>query len=1094
MTLKNIKHNIKIFVLTAFLLCGHFAVAINSKATFAQIESGFTFIPDSIQTSVYWYWMSDNISKEGVVKDLEAMKRVGINRAFIGNIGGQKVPYGNVKIFSNQWWDILHTALKKATELNIEIGIFNSPGWSQSGGPWVKKEQSMRFLNSSELKVSGPQKFNSKLVAPNEHFQRVSVIAYKIPDDLEKTYRTLKPKVSSVPMLDGLEKLVDGDTSTIAILKNNKPVTITFETEKSATVRSIIIQAANKKTRAKGEAPVKDCLKAMGELFVKEGLEFRSIKKFEINRSNFALNVGFEPNAPIVISLPETKSTTYKLVITDITMVGAFAEIELSETPKLERYPEKSLAKMFQTPLPYWNDYMWEAQPEVSKNLAIDPKTVIDITKNLSADGTLIWSVPKGNWIIMQTGMTTTGVTNGPASPEATGLETDKMSKKHIEAHFDAFLGEIIRRIPAADRKTWKVVVEDSYETGGQNWTDGLMDEFTAKYGYSAIPFLPVLRGNVVGSRNQSDRFLWDLRRLIADKVSYDYVAGLREVSHNNGLTTWLENYGHWGFPGEFLQYGGQSDEIGGEFWSEGELGNIENRAASSCAHIYGKTKVSAESFTCGGRAYSRHPATMKPRGDRFFTEGINNMLLHLFIQQPDEREPGLNAPFGNEFNRHNTWFNQMDMFVNYLKRTNFMLQQGNYVADVAYFIGEDVPKMTGVCDPALPHGYSFDYINGEVIHTRVNVKKGKLVLPDGMTYSMLVLPKIETMRPELLTKIKELVLQGAVVLGPKPKYSPSMQDYPKADIQLQKMADELWGKVDGINVKSAKVGKGLIISGMEMQEALDLIGVLPDCKLAKEDSALFIHRRVTDGDIYFISNQTNKTIAIQPEFRTTGKSPELWSSVNGTYRNLPAFKQNENTTIVPLKLEAYESQIIVFRRNTGIAASFDLLDNFPKATTILDLNENWTVTFDLTKRGPKNPVQFKNLTDWTLSDNDSIKYYSGTAVYTKTIKLNNIDSTKKLLLNLGNLTSMAKVKVNGREVGGVWTAPWQVDISMAVKLGENTIEISVVNNWMNRLIGDIKLPFEQRKTWSPNILYNAESPLQASGLFGPVSVCAVKY
>jgi len=1094
MTLKNIKHNIKIFVLTAFLLCGHFAVAINSKATFAQIESGFTSIPDSIQTSVYWYWMSDNISKEGVVKDLEAMKRVGINRAFIGNIGGQKVPYGNVKIFSNEWWDILHSALKKATELNIEIGIFNSPGWSQSGGPWVKKDQSMRFLNSSEITITGPQKFNSKLVAPNVHFQRVSVIAYKTPARFKKTYRAFKPKVSSVPMLEGLEKLVDGDTSTIAILKNNKPVTITFETEKSATVRSIIIQAANKKTRAKGEAPVKDGLKAMGELFVKEGLEFRSIKKFEINRSNFALNVGFEPNAPIVISLPETKSTTYKLVITDITMVGAFAEIELSETPKLERYPEKSLAKMFQTPLPYWKDYMWEAQPEVSKNLAIDPKTVIDITKNLSADGTLIWSVPKGNWIIMQTGMTTTGVTNGPASLEATGLETDKMSKKHIEAHFDAFLGEIIRRIPAADRKTWKVVVEDSYETGGQNWTDGLMDEFTAKYGYSAIPFLPVLRGNVVGSCNQSDRFLWDLRRLIADKVSYDYVAGLREVSHKNGLTTWLENYGHWGFPGEFLQYGGQSDEIGGEFWSEGELGNIENRAASSCAHIYGKTKVSAESFTCGGRAYSRHPATMKPRGDRFFTEGINNTLLHLFIQQPDEREPGLNAPFGNEFNRHNTWFNYMDLFTQYLKRTNFMLQQGNYVADVAYFIGEDTPKMTGICDPALPQGYSFDYINGEVIHTRVNVKNGKLVLPDGMTYSMLVLPKIETMRPELLTKIKELVLQGAVVLGPKPKYSPSMQDYPKADIQLQKMADELWGKVDGINVKSAKVGKGMILSGMEMQEALDLIGVLPDCKLAKEDSALFIHRRVAEGDIYFVSNQSDKTITIQPEFRTTGKSPELWNSVNGTYRNLSAFKQNENTTIVPLKLEAYESQFIVFRKNAGNAVSFDLLANFPEGTPILDLNENWTVRFDAAKRGPKNPVEFKKLTDWTLSDNDSIKYYSGTAVYTKTIKLNNIDSTKKLLLNLGNLTSMAKVKVNGREVGGVWTAPWQVDISMAVKLGENTIEISVVNNWMNRLIGDIKLPVEQRKTWSPNISYNAESPLQASGLFRPVSVCAVKY
>ena len=1082
----------KFLIITLICFLAIFSVKAQTKKVILQkskLESGFKNIPDSMQTTVYWYWMSDNISKEGVVKDLQAMKRVGINRAFIGNIGIKETPYGKVKVFSNEWWDILHVALKTATELNIEIGIFNSPGWSQSGGPWVKQEQSMRFLNSSELKVTGPQKFSNKLVAPNAHFQRVSVIAYKAPGSFEKSYRSLNPKVSSVPMVDGLEKLVDGDTASIVKLANNKPVKFTFETEKMATVRSMIIQAANKKIRPKGEAPTQDVIKAMGELFVKEGEHFRSIKKFEINRSNFALNVGFEPNAPIVISLPETQSTTYQLLITDISMVGALAEIELSENPKLERYPEKTLAKMFQTPLPYFKDYMWPTQPEVSKDLVIDPKTVVDISKNLSADGTLNWSVPKGNWVIMQTGMTTTGVTNGPASPEATGLETDKMSKKHIAAHFDAFLGEIIRRIPAADRKTWKVVVEDSYETGGQNWTDGLVKEFTAKYGYSPVPFFPVMKGNVVDSRDRSDRFLWDLRRLIADKVSYDYVAGLREVSHKNGLTTWLENYGHWGFPGEFLQYGGQSDEIGGEFWSEGDLGNIENRAASSCAHIYGKTKVSAESFTCGGKAYSRHPASMKQRGDRFFTEGINNTLLHVYIQQPDERQPGVNAGFSNEFNRHNTWFNYLDMFTQYLKRTNFMLQQGTYVADVAYFIGEDVPKMTGICDPALPQGYSFDYINAEVIQNRISVKGGKIVLPDGLSYSILVLPKIETMRPELLKKIKELIEQGAVVLGPKPNYSPSMQGFPKADSVLRKMAAEIWGNVDGVNVKSAKVGKGMILSGMEMQEALDLIGVVPDCKFAKEDPALFIHRTVAEGEIYFVSNQSDKTITINPEFRVTGKSPEMWSSVNATNRDLPAFKQSQYSTTVPLKLEAYESQFIVFRKNAKSAGILDVAANFPEGKTMTDLSNNWKVSFDTSKRGPKIPVEFKTLSDWTLSTNDSVKYFSGTAIYKKSFNLNEIQKDKKLILNLGLLTSMAKVKLNGKDVGGVWTAPWTLDVTSALKVGNNELEISVVNNWMNRLIGDLKLPVNERPTWTPVLPYNVDSPLQASGLFGPVSI-----
>ncbi len=1057
------------------------AVTPKTKPTFTQVESGFKTIPDSMLTSVYWYWMSDNISKEGVIKDLNAMKRAGINRAFIGNIGGQGVPYGKVKIFSDEWWDILHTALKTATELNIQIGIFNSPGWSQSGGPWVKNEQSMRYLNSSEIDVTGPIQFNGKLPAPNKDFQFVKVIAYKLPAESGKAYLSLHPVISAEPLTENIASICDGNVTTEVAIRPNKPLTIDFETAEIATVRSLIIKASENKT------------KALGEFLVKEGNGFRSLKNFEINRSNPSLNVGFDPFAPIVLSIPETSSKHFRLVISEVTMAGGIAEIDLSPTPKLERYPEKSLAKMFQTPLPYWKDYLWPAQPEV-KDLAlvIDPKTVVDISGSRTADGTIKWNVPTGKWKIMETGMTTTGVTNGPATPEATGLETDKMSKKHIASHFDAFLGQIIRRIPAADRKSWKVAVEDSYETGGQNWTDGLIEEFTTKYGYSPVAYLPVLKGNVVGSRDLSDRFLWDLRRIVADKVSYDYVGGLKEICHKNGLTTWLENYGHWGFPGEFLQYGGQSDEIGGEFWSEGDLGNIENRAASSCAHIYGKQKVSAESFTCGGKAYSRHPASMKPRGDRFFTEGINNTLLHVYIEQPDERVPGINAGFSNEFNRHNTWFEYMPMFTQYLKRVNFMLQQGNYVADVAYFIGEDAPKMTGICDPALPQGYSFDYINGEVISKRISVENGKLVLPDGMSYRILALPKLETMRPELLKKIVDLVQQGAVVLGTPPKYSPSMSGFPTADQQVQNLAKQLWGNVDGVKVKSARVGKGMILSGMEMQEALDLIGALPDCKFGKDDPALFIHRTLADGDLYFISNQSDKTIAINPEFRITGKSPELWQGTDGTSRNLTAFKQNSKSTVVPLKLEAYESQFIIFRKPAVKSTGLDLAANFPEGKKLADLDGAWSVTFDPSKRGPARPVVFKNLTDWTLSNNDSIKYFSGTAVYKTSVTISQVPAGNKILLNLGQLTAMAKVKVNGKEVGGVWTAPWQVDISTVVKMGINDVEISVVNNWMNRLIGDQKLPVDQRPTWSPVIPYNTGSPLQPSGLFGPVNIQSV--
>src|SRR5690606_34697719 len=446
------------------------------------------------------------------------------------------------------------------------------------------------------------------------------------------------------------------------------------------------------------------------------------------------------------------------------------AEVELHTAPRVERFKEKSLARMHPTPLPYWHDYQWERQAEPDDaSYVVNPTEVVNLTKSLGTDGELNWEVPEGDWVILYTGMMPTGVTNSPASPEGRGLEIDKMSRVHVAKHFDAFLGEILRRVPAEDRKTFKIVVGDSYETGGQNWTDDFIPKFQKAMGYDPTPYVPALYGYVVGSQEQSDRFLWDVRRFIADNVAYEYVGGLRDISHKHGLTTWLENYGHWGFPGEFLQYGGQSDEVGGEFWSEGDLGNIENRAASSAAHIYGKNKVSAESFTAAGNTFGRYPALFKQRGDRFFTEGINNSLLHVYIPQPyEDRRPGVNAWFVNEFNRFNTWFDDMDLFIDYLKRCNYFLQQGRYVADVAYFIGEDAPKMTGVQDPPLPPGYSFDYINAEVILNRLTVRDGRFVLPDGLSYRILVLPRLNNMRPELLRKLEQLVKAGGILLGPK--------------------------------------------------------------------------------------------------------------------------------------------------------------------------------------------------------------------------------------------------------------------------------------------------------------------------------------
>ena len=1062
-----------------------------NRVSRGDLISGFKSPPDTIQTSVYWYWISDNISEEGVVRDLHSMKEVGINRAFIGNIGLKNLPYGEIRMLSEEWWQILHTALKTAAELDIKIGVFNSPGWSQSGGPWVKARNAMRYLNTSRTIVEGPSMYNAILPKPAEHFQDVRVIAYPLPLGRETKLDGSNSSIKSYPALENLHLLTDGDPKTGVKIPEEQPFILEMISDTTFTARSLTIQTT--------ENPIQ----ASVEIFaINEQGKWELVKEFVLNRSNPNLNVGFIPYAPVITSFKATSSEAFRIVLNylnpedwsfpGLNSSAGLAEVSLSPGVRIENYAEKTLAKMHPTPLPYWDDYLWEQQPVVKDEQFItSPSRVKDISDHLSEDGVLTWRVPEGKWVILRTGMTPTGTQNSPASPEATGFEVDKMSREHTELHFHGHMGEILERIPPQDRSTFKVVVQDSYETGGQNFTDGFLEDFQAVYGYDPVPFIPTLWGVTVHSQQASDRFLWDLRRLVADKIAYDYVGGLRDVSHKYGLTTWLENYGHWGFPGEFLMYGGQSDAMGGEFWSSGSLGDIENRAATSCGHIYGKQKISAESHTSGPGSYSRSPKDFKQRGDRFFAEGINNTLLHVFIHQPyEEKNPGVNAWFGNSFNRKNTWFGHLDLFIDYIKRTNLMLQQGLNVADVCYFIGEDAPKMTGVTDPPLPVGYQFDYMNAEVIEKHMTVKDGKLTLPHGTQYRLMVLPNMESMRPELLSKIVDLVEQGAAILGPPPKWSPSLQGQPESDRKVKELADLLWGSIDGVNNTSRRFGNGLVMNGLNMEEALAELNCIPDCQLPDDRSIHYGHRTSRDREIYFISNQTDSEKTITPAFRVTGLQPELWEATTGSVRDLPAFRQNELTTEVPLKMAPFESIFIVFDKPVNESKGFQLNLNYPPKEMVAILDRPWEVTFDARQTGLGKPLFFDHLKDWTTHSNDQIKYYSGVANYTCSFSIpDSLYEGSRIFFDPGSFNAMLKLYINDKYVGGLWTPPHTLEISSFLTKGENEIRIEVVNNWMNRIIGDLRIPESERKTWLTVNDYTPNMSLQPSGLFGPVRI-----
>ncbi|HRQ49664.1 MAG TPA: glycosyl hydrolase, partial [Agriterribacter sp.] len=468
---------------SAILIVSLYAILLNvsgqsiTNSSPSPLEKGFVSPPDSIQTSIYWYWISDNISKEGVEKDLEAMKRVGINRAFIGNIGlsENESRYGKVKIFTDEWWEILHAALKKATELNIDIGIFNSPGWSQSGGPWVKPGQAMRYLSSTQTIIQGGNTIQQQLSAP-EGFQDVKVIAFPAPAGYGNRINDLDPVITTMPQVQNSAILFDKNTVNDLPVAAGAKLSIDIECTDPYTARNIVIYPAHRN------------MKAEVELQSKQGAAYQTIKKFMVDRSNNELHVGWEKYAPVSESFAATTSNAFRIIITHQSGNAGIAEIELSSVPKVERYVEKTLAKMFPTPLPYWKEYQWPQQERITeKELLIDPANVIDITAYMNKEGQLTWMAPKGQWIVLRTGMLPTGVTNSPASKEGTGLEIDKMSSRHAAAHFDAYMGEILRRIPAEDRKSWKLIVEDSYETGGQNWTDDFVLRFKDRYGYDPV-------------------------------------------------------------------------------------------------------------------------------------------------------------------------------------------------------------------------------------------------------------------------------------------------------------------------------------------------------------------------------------------------------------------------------------------------------------------------------------------------------------------------------------------------------------------------------------------------------------------------------
>lgn len=736
----------------------------------------------------------------------------------------------------------------------------------------------------------------------------------------------------------------------------------------------------------------------------------------------------------------------------------------------------------------------------------IEATSVIDLTTRLRSDGRLDWAVPPGRWTIVRTGHRMTGSRLSIPPPEGDGLSVGWLSGEGVELQFK-HLGEIFLGEAAAVGTKLDYFCDDSFEDGFPNWTARIVERFRHYRGYDPIPYLPVLNGYLIGSAEISDRFLHDYRKTVADCMADGHYGRFAELSHARGLRMQNEAAGP-SRSGTMCMDGlknlGRSDLPMGEFWlglRHDEPGGLDpklgygvtrledgqnkvTKMVASAAHLYGRRLASAESFTTF-RHWRDSPATLKPAADRAFCEGINRLIIHCSaLQRPEDGMPGIDYYAGTHFNPNVTWWPQVGPFLTYLARCQHLLRQGLFVADVLYYNGDGAPNIVGpkAVDPSLGRGFDYDVCNAEILLTRLSVRDGRIVLPDGMSYRLLVLPETDRMPVEVLEKIRDLVAAGAVVVGPRPQRDPGLRGYPNCDETIRRLAAEVWGESDGKTVREHRHGRGRVVWGTALREILQGEGVAPDCEVAGPDAfALdFIHRRTDDAEIYFLANREPRAITCDATFRVGDRAPELWDPVSGEMKPVGC-RREEGRTVVSLALAAHQSGFVIFPRST--APSRDL-GRGPNYVALGELTGPWTVHFNPAWGGPA-AIEFQRLEDWITRSEPGIRHYSGKATYTRRFDAPS-GAAGRVWLDLGVVKNVAAVRLNGSDLGIVWTAPWRIELTAAMRPMGNQIEIDVINLWPNRLIGDAARPPAERLTRT-NRSFGVKDPLSSSGLLGPV-------
>lgn len=1099
-------------------------VSLAALPTFAQAQrrdalaAGFASPPDSAKPRVWWHWMNGNVTTDGIEKDFDWMKRVGIGgvQNFDAALNTPQVVENRLVYMSPEWKQAFRFAVQRAEDLDLEFAIAASPGWSETGGPWVAPKDGMKKLVWSETVIEGGARFSGVLSAPpatTGPFQnlREGAAILVTEETAERPHYYADALVLAFPAGASADlptpiatsageridtALLDANPDTgipVPPFSEGAPGIVELAYRRAQTVRSATIFAKNipqysvlGTTSARLEAS-------------EDGRTWRTIT--EVALRGVPSTLSFAPVVArrfrLVFSPGRPMDTSFFQMAPGVDLQALFASFArpgaAMPVPTLTQFQLFSDARVnaveCKAGFALADDYFALDQTNGPDLDGVAPSEVIDVTQHMSADGRLDWTPPPGRWKVLRLGYSLTGKTNHPATAEATGLEVDKYDAAAVEAYINTYL-DMYRDATGADlmgARGLRALLTDSTEVGASNWTPRILEHFQRLRGYDAKPWLPALTGVIVGSRAKSDAFLYDFRRTLAELHATEHYGTVAKVAHERGLIVYGESLeGTRATLGDDLDMRGFADIPMSALWTYGGSGPApqyiaDGRGAASIAHLHGRSVVACESLTSIGQPSTYAPRDLQPMIDAIFANGVNRPVIHTSVHQPLDRGPGLSLQvFGQYFTRLESWAEMAKPWIDYVSRNSYMLQQGRNVADVAYFYGEDTPvgvQAAGEYLPDAPKRHAYDFVSADAVLNLLSVDNGEIVSRGGARYRLIYLnSKTTHMTLAVLRKLAVFAEAGATIVGDAPQSSPSLLDDPAEFAQIVR---RLWsgGAV-------TQVGHGRVIAGRDLEGALARIGVAPDFAQGSDAEMLFVHRAFEGGDLYFITNRTPNPVRTEARFRVTGRAPELWHADTGSAAPT-TYRFDGAQTIVPLDLRAHQSVFVVFRTPASAPSAIVAQPAYRQAAAI---DGAWDVSFQ-PERGAPAAISLPALASLSENSEPGIKYFSGVSTYTKSFELPvGARRGAPLLIDLGVVGDLAEVRVNGRLAGTAWKAPYRLDIGRYVRAGRNTLDIRVANTWVNRLIGDAQ-PDAQDVGFTTVPTFTPSAPLRPSGLIGPVTL-----